>query len=54
MDKQEQELIDLLLESAKSLGENKEVDDEIWRGMVTRQNLAVRSLDSDVKFSGPA
>jgi len=53
MDKQEQELISWLLQAAESLGKSCEVDDETWKEMVKRQNLAVRSLSSNVRFSGP-
>ena|GEM_PF-4380262 len=50
---EEQRLIDLLLESAETLGANQEVDDSTWEGMVKRQNLAERSLESNVQMSGP-
>jgi len=47
MDKQEQELIELLLKCSEPMGQG-EIDDETWKEMVKRQNWAVRSLDSDV------
>ena len=50
---EEQQLIDLLLESAETLGASQEVDDSIWAEMVKRQNLAERSLESNVQMSGP-
>ena len=50
---EEQQLIDLLLESAETLGATQEVDDSTWAEMVKRQNLAERSLESNVQMSGP-
>ena len=50
---EEQQLINLLLESAETLGAPQEVDDSTWTEMVKRQNFAERSLASDVQMSGP-
>ena len=49
----EQRLVELLLQVAQDLGRSRAVEEKDWEGMVERQRLGERSLESRVRMTGP-
>lgn len=49
----EMELVAALLEASKQLGSQRSVSAPVWNGMLKRQQLGQRSLQSSVRMSGP-
>jgi len=49
----EKELAAALIEAANAMSTDLQIDDSVRRGMRERQLLAQRSLESNVRMSGP-